>query len=96
MSEIRDRAIENLGFVLSRHKSGTADSSDNHTKMKVDEILAIPELAIVDRGADIPRDTRFWRNCWRQRCKPAKICLECPFFDYKTHTLKGWVKEIKE
>lgn len=30
----------------------------------------------------------FWENCRRQRKKPAKICLECPFIDYKTGKLK--------
>lgn len=30
----------------------------------------------------------FWKNCEAQRKKPAKICLGCPFVDYKTGKVK--------
>ena len=36
----------------------------------------------------INRSSRFWKNCCQQRKKPAKICLECPFIDYKIGKLK--------
>ena len=41
----------------------------------------------VDR--ELPPVGWFWKNCKQQRNKPAKICLECPFVDYKTGKIKA-------
>lgn len=89
MSEIRDKTIDKIVHIMR-------DANAQFMETTAEQILSIPEIAIVDRAPEIPQDTWFWKNCWRQRCKPAKICLECPFFDYKTHTLKGWVKEVND
>jgi len=41
---------------------------------------------------ELPQVGGFWKNCKQQRSKPAKICLECPFVDYKTGKVKtNWV-----
>jgi len=50
MSEIRDRAILQLVNILVNYEA----DRDHSLSQSVDKILAIPELAIVDRDAELP------------------------------------------
>lgn len=56
MSEIRDKVKGKIGEVIDRYAGySMQDDPDQWMRDQLEEILSIPELAIVDRDAELPR-----------------------------------------
>ena len=82
MSEIRDRAIHQLVNILVNYEA----DRDYSLSQSVDKILSIPELAVVDRKAELPAFPL-------ATLKANQSCYEA----MSEWMLKaGWVKEVKD
>ena len=83
MSRIRDRAENRIGYELGLEIQMSSGQRDRAIK----RILSIPELAIVDRGAELPplpELSKFTKT-------PAGGYRQAQAYMLK----EGWVKEIK-
>ena len=96
MSKIRDKAREKIAEYLYKnftvdgaksmpYWSGVRDSLRQRLLAKADEILSIPELAVVDREAELP-------DCPYHRFRQP----HCPYGKAQQDMCKaGWIKEDK-
>jgi len=73
MNEIKGRVICKIAEILSEMDT---DNPDEGIKA-IEKILAIPEIAIVDRERN--HHPVFWKNCINNQGRGAKICQDCPF-----------------
>jgi len=87
MSEIRNR-VEILGDIRSVIVGWAEDGKGHLATLEdcAEQLLSIPELAIVDREAILP-DIRWERDC------PAATVADVTQHDMVN---AGWVKEVKE
>jgi len=96
MSEIRDRVIEQLyaklkAFETMLSNSEIAEFLDKEAMMQsgIEQILSIPELAVVDREAELPKNPYLSRGM-------MKSYQYSGYEKAQQDMLKaGWVKEIK-
>ena len=82
MSEIRDRVKQRLrGLIACNYEP----------EMQIDQILAIPEIAIVDREAELPFFTKH-ESKEIERLTKGEVYGLCQVDVLKA----GWVKEVRE
>jgi len=89
MTEIRDKVRERVATIIRYSlKNLILISDDDKEKLlqSADEILSIPELAIVDREAKLPEVEGKYGSMTATSCRNAQIDM----------LNAGWVKEIKD
>lgn len=85
MSEIRDKVKRKLEAILTYDETNTIE--------KVMSILSIPELAIVDREAELPK----LKSLTGEAPLAEKTAYLLGVTDTGEQVLKaGWVKEVKD
>jgi len=85
MSEIRDRVRTQFRDILRQHLEAYQQMGLGASERAIYQILSIPELAIVDREAELPDYRMEPYEVHRTIQKAQKDMLKA-----------GWVKEVKE
>jgi len=89
MNEIKGRVICKIAEILSEMDT---DNPDEGIKV-IEKIVAIPEIAIVDREAGLPDISRFSDRYWEIFHPSTRFGAK----EAQQDMLKaGWVKEVKE
>ena len=84
MSEIRNGVKEKIVKIIDNSIMAVLVDGRFNPSPYADEILAIPELAIVDREAKMPNCPSFITTYWRAGYLQAH------------EDMNGWVKEVKD
>ena len=92
MSKIRDRVKKKLSWVYTEIGTPSGNRITYLSPDEIEQILSIPEIAVVDRDAELPRNP--------YRCCTEDEILRESHYSYKEAQNKmlkaGYVKEIKE
>ncbi len=103
----KDGQLQEVREAIAKIIDTAIEDWDNRNNMSgfffpakyADQILSLkhpdnsPMLAVLDRDQSLPNNLWF-KNCCIQRKKPAKICLVCPFIDYKTGNTKAEFRRV--
>ena len=92
MSEIRDKVQKDIGTLIAEY---SANEDDYSLVGVVKEILAIKEIAIVDRGAKLPENP--FPKPRLNNPSPANLARYYSYQRAQQDMLENsWVKEVKD
>lgn len=101
MSEIRDNAREKISRILCSVDKGLAGRAVNRKPylLKADKILSIPELAVIDRKAELPWNEDIPKEFNELACGAEddsdNVSRRAYMLAQQDMLKGGWVKEVK-